>query len=202
MKSKFRKINRGLILSLLVVLGVVAYYVVLGIQAAPEKKLMNETLTGYFEELAPAHIVPEQYKTASVTKADVEKLAAETKEKFKPYFADQKSLDVFMENTIIPALESQTIYPSQEVVEARSDYQKIVEASIDRENNTATVTAKIKHGSEIKYYEVSYEADGSIHKRPAGSSNSGGYDWETDVSFTMQKVEGKWLITGTSGYWM
>ena len=202
MKSKFRKVNRGLILSLLVILGVVAYYVVLGIQAAPEKKLMHETLTGYFEELAPAYIVPEQYKTASVTKADVEKLAAETREKFKPYFADQKSLDVFMESTIVPVLESQTIYPSQEVAALRNDYQKIVEASIDQDKNTATVTAKVKHSREIKYYEVSYDADGSIHKRPAGSSNSAGYDWELDISFTMQKVEGKWLITGTTGYWM
>lgn len=201
MKSKFRKINRGLILSLLVILGVAAYYVGLGIQEAPEKKLMDQTLAGYFEQLAPAYVVPEEYKTTTVQKADVEKLAGEIREKFRPYFADQTSLDAFMENTILSSLESQTLYPTQEVVKAVSDYQKIAEVKIDRKKDTAAVTAKIKSASEIKYYEVSYDEDGVMHKRPSGSSSSG-YEWETTVNFTMRKVEGEWLITGTSGYWL
>ena len=202
MKSKFRKINRGLILSLLVILGVAAYYVALGIQAAPEKKLIDETLVGYFEQLAPSYIVPEEYKPPAVQKADVEKLAADIREKFRPYFADQKSLDYFMENTVLPSLESQTIYPTQEVVKAISDYQKLGEVNIDRQKETATVQARVKTGSEIRYYEVGFGEDGAITKKPAGSSSSGGYEWETTVNFTMQKVEGKWLITGTSGYWL
>lgn len=200
MKSKFRKINRGLILSLLVVLGIVAYYAVLGIQAAPEKKLMNETLTGFFEQYAPAHIVPSEYKTLDVTKNDVKKLSDETEAKFKSYFADQKSLDIFMENEVDTMLEGQTIYPTQDVIKAVCNYKKILAADIDRKADKATVTALVEASSQMDYYNVEYNEDGSIAKKTPSGGRSGGYSWETQCTFTMEKVEGKWLITGFSGH--
>lgn len=200
MKSKFRKINRGLILSLLVILGIVAYYVVLGIKAAPEKRLMDETLTGFFQQLAPAYLVPDEYKGEDVSREDVEKLSAELEAKFAPYFADTDSLSQFMEDNIIPTLESQTIYPTEEVVKAVCDYEKITEADID--GDTAVVKARAETSSEIQYYNVSYLEDGTIVKHPSGTSGGGSYTWETTISFTMQKVDGAWLITGYAGYWL
>lgn len=200
MKSKFRKVNRGLILSLLVVLGIVAYYAVLGVQAAPEKKLMNETLTGFFEQYAPAHIVPDEYKTLDVTKDQVKTLSDQTAKKFSPYFADQKSLDFFMENEIDSILESQTLYPSQDVIKAVCDYKKILSADIDRKDDKATVKALVQISSQAEYYNVEYNEDGTIAKKTPSGGHSGGYSWETQCTFTMQKTDGKWLITGFSGH--
>ncbi len=200
MKSKFRKINRGLILSVLVVLGIVAYYVVLGIQTAPEKRLMNETFTGYFEVFAPSFLVPEEYKRPDVTEQDVEKLAGEIEEKFRPYFADDKSLSYFMDNTILPNLESQTIYPTQDVTKSVCEYQKLLEADIDKEKGTATARVRVKTSNNISYYEAIYHEDGTVTKKPSGSNS--GYEWQQELTFSMQKLDGKWLITGFSGYWL
>ena len=200
MKSKFRKVNRGLILSILVVLGLAAYYVVLGIQAAPEKKGMDETLSGYFQVFAPSFLVPEEYKRPDVTEEDVEQLAEGIQEKFRPYFADQKSLSYFMENTILPQLRNQTIYPTQDVTQSVCDYQKLLDVDIDKETGTATARVRVKTSNNITYYEAIYHEDGRVTKKPSGSNS--GYEWQQELTFSMQKADGKWLITGFSGYWL
>jgi len=201
MKSKLRKINRGVILSTILIICIVGLYAGIGIKAAPEKNLMNEKITGFFEVLNTAFIVPEEYLKDNVTEAEVNKLIFEIRASFKPYFSTETALDVFINGTVKNQIENQTIYHNTLIKSYSSDYKKITDIKIDYKKLTAKTTVTYHHKSERVYYDLVYNEDGSVSKSNS-STNNNGNGWDLNMTVSMEKIDGNWFITAVSQYWI
>lgn len=195
MKSPLRKINRGLILSAAVILGIAIYYLGIFLQTAPEREPLRQTVSGFFQVLSESAVVPSEYLRDGITETEVAPLLRSIKEKFQPYFASQKDLDYFMDSYVKSTVYNQTVYPSQLIKEKSFTFKKNEGLKLDSEKNTATLTAAVKFANNMVYYDLRQNADGTVSKAGSSSSN---YSWDTEVPVQLVKQNEKWLIVSVS----
>lgn len=197
MKGLLKKINRGVILSSVVILGIVGYYVFLSIKTAPARKEMESLATDFFGTYAQCAIVPTEYIKDKQTEEGIKPLVNSIREKFKPYFSDDEALDSFMEFYRSNQIDSQTIEQNNLINSLSINFKKMTSLKIDFNKNTASSTTVADYDSQQVYYDITWNDNGEIASKQQHPSN---YKYDQRYSIGFVKVDGKWLISSFSYY--
>lgn len=197
MKSFIKKINRGVILSLLIILGIASYYAALAIRNAPHKKEMDTLLTDFYNQYEQIFLVPEQYCTGITTEDQVKPLYSDIKSKLRPFFASQEDLDAFFTQHVEHDIFAQTVRPGFRVNSHDCEFVDIKAVKIDFKKDTATVHGIFRHGSSTTTYDLVFEQGREVWTNPREDTYG---PYIIECSFTLAKVDGEWKITAMQSY--
>jgi len=197
MKALLKKINRGVILSIIVILCIVGYYVVLGIKTAPVRKEMESLMTDFFGTYAQCAIVPKEYIKDNQTEEGIKPLLDSIHEKFEPYFSDEESLDNFMKIYSDEQIYNQAIYQNNLITSLSVNFKKFQSTKVDFQKNTASSTAVAAVDEKQVYYDLQWDENGKISSKQERSSN---FKSDKSYSVTFTKINNKWLITSFDYY--
>jgi len=197
MKILFKKINRGVILSIIVILCIVGYYVFLSIKTAPARKEMESLMTDFCETYAECVIVPAEYIKDYKTEEGVQPLVDSIREKFKPYFSDDEALDSFIEFFYSNNIESQTIGQNFIFTSVSMEFKKFSSLSVDFNKNTASAIATVGFDADETYYNFEFDDDGEMINKQGHNQHS---DYDRSYSAQFAHNDDKWLISSFDYY--
>jgi len=197
MKILLKKINRGVILSIIVILCIVGYYVVLGIKTAPARKEMEALMTDFYSTYSQCAIVPTEYIVDGQTEEGIKPLSNSIREKFKEYFYNDESLDSFMTLFYNNVISEQAIRQMTLVKSISMDFKNLKSFDVDYDKKTANSLTYITVKTEKIYYDIQWNDDGTIKSKQEHNSN---YSNVENYNVGFAQVNDKWLISSFSYY--
>lgn len=199
MKSFLKKINRGVILSLLIILGIACYYAVIAIKNAPHKEEMVMLLDDFYNDFEQVFIVPEEYLKEGITEEQVEPLYNDIKVRLRPYFADEEHLETFFTEQIKEQIFLQTVQPYNHVQFHTCEFVGIKSVKIDHKEHKATLYCTYMHESSMTYYDLEFTEGGVKRSNPHEYRSM---PFKADCSFSLVQTDGKWKIERMqTGHW-
>lgn len=183
----FSKINRGVILTVIVITGVVIYLVSLSIsqsRSIPELKKLTEE---YIQLDVKYAMLPEEYRneTPDITKDELDSFIQEMEEKLSVFYPDEEQYSEFAVKNIAAELTKQS--KGQGVI---LSYEKeIVEFSnfVFKED---TVTVSVLTDTSI---ETTAQDDMAPYER-GKMADTGKIRYETDDILIFMRYKGEWKL--------
>jgi len=197
MKILLKKINRGVILSIIVILCIVGYYAFLSIKTAPARKEMESLMTDFCGTYAQCVIVPAEYIKDDQTVEGVQPLVDSIREKFKPYFSDDKALDSFIEFFRVNNIDSQTTGKNFLFTSVSMEFKKFPSFSVDFNKNTASAIATVGYDADETYYNFEFDENGEMTNKQGHNQHS---DYDRSYSAQFSLNDDKWLISSFGYY--
>ncbi len=193
--KKIKKINRGLILTVLVVTGVAVYLVTLNVARAGYKEEINAVLNEYIGVETSYNMLPDNYRDGKqeMTESDFNAYVAKMKTDIAEYYIDNPEAV----STTTSALEKRLklLYDKTETV---TEYEKTVkDSSFEFVGDTVTVTMNCKN----KYTSNKSVASDQYSDMLGTLTDylTGGLSTNNDDTFgdriILQRVGDKWEIT-------
>lgn len=183
MKSLLRKINRGVILSVAVILGIAAYYGVIAIRNAPERRGIEEIAKAFGEIYEEGYTRPASLRDfVDYPKEQTEKDAKELKAKLeKIYVKDADGIQKWVSIFTTENEYKSTAYQYYETYEIT--YKRLYSLKIT--GDTATASAD-------------YRIEWTVRSDPSAPSSWGSPGHTGTASFKLEKTGGKWRATAIS----
>jgi len=93
MKKIWKKMNRGVALAIILLVGLIIFFIIDNAVFAQEKPMLNEWLEEFLEETAKVNLLPEQYRVPGAEIPDdvIEAKTKEAKDFVDKYFTEYKS---------------------------------------------------------------------------------------------------------------
>ena len=180
MKNFLKKINRGILLSAVMLLGVIIYLISLSVVQAREKPLLEELCRQYVATEIAYSVLPEQYRDKDTVMADDELDAylAQMKAAISPFYFDNEQILQLAVDRIGGNLATQA-----EGWYRIREYEKSIQFFDSFEFDGSKVTVRFKSLTTIE--RVNSEMSAQPETRQVG---------ETDDLIILQKAEGSWYI--------
>jgi len=200
MKNLWHKINRGVILSIVIILAIAVYYGAVAIRISPDKAFMGETLDGLFTEYEKTFLLDDQLVSANLTTEQAQLLLDDMVDSFKPYFATVEAAKAFVTDMVAYDFTEQIVTKSQRYTEYAINLSRISDLKVDYKEKTATLTAKTRKSYLYTYYEYVYDTAGNVTGTNSTEQSSDNESYSYSVG--MVKVGEKWLVSSVidSGY--
>lgn len=194
-----KKINKGVVLTIIVLVVLVIYLVTLETSRNKEKSIIEETCKEYIEFMNKYAVIPEKsqklYKVGITSKEEAERIKSQTKEEINKQILElEKELKTKMiDNELAVKMQTNTLReylennnnPFETVISNfDKEITKIKKFEFDEDQVTVTFTSKIEQ--ETKYLDESTEETKELSKK--GNFNS------SDETITLQKIDGNWKL--------
>ncbi|HHW45415.1 MAG TPA: hypothetical protein GXX17_00715 [Clostridiales bacterium] len=192
MKPFLKKINRGVILSLLIILGIACYYGVIAIKDAPHKKEIERLLEGFYSDFEGVFFVPEEYLREGITEEQVKPLYSDIKAKLRPYFASEEDLETFFSDQVKEQIYFQTVQPNNQIKTHTCKFEKLRTVRLNHKKGTASVEAVYSHDSSQTFYDIEYENGRVIRTNPREYSQG---VFSANCAFSLIQTDSGWKIS-------
>lgn len=182
-----KKLNIGLILTIIVVAAVTIYSVNVEITRKKEKENIKTACEEFIKTTSKSVILPEEYQKLDkkVTQEELEKYVEEVQKHLKERMIDSNSA-IEIQTTILQSELEEQITSENLVTNFEREILKINSYSFD--GDQVTVTFKGKVNKDIKTL-VNYGLDSEKKEETKNSS----FDTEQET-ITLQKVDNTWKI--------
>ena len=189
MKPLLKKINRGVILSLLVILALVGYYVTIGIINRGVNEELSKLCQSYLSVKQELALLPEEYRGGKtpVPEEVMKQRQEERAQKLTPLFTSGSKEAV---DKTASLLESNMVSSTSLEISGvgRVDYFSVLEEASYRFKKVMNSSIQQDTATAIFSYEINEKNnnDGYVHQ------------WKgvNQIKATFEKVDGKWLLTG------
>lgn len=194
-----KKMNKGVVLTIIVLLILVIYLITLETSRNKEKPKIEEICKEYIELINKYAIAPENsqklYKTENISKEETEKIKNQTRNEINKQLLElEKELDTKMiDNDLAKEMQINRLReylensnnPFESVItNFNKEITKIKKFEFDEDQVTVTFTSKVEE--ETKYLQESEEGTKELSKK--GNFNHG------DETITLQKIDGAWKM--------
>lgn len=194
-----KKINKGVVLTIIVLLVLVIYLVTLEISRNKEKPRIEEICKEYIELINKYAVAPESsqklYKLGTTSVEDAEKIKNETEKainnRTSEFVAELKTkminndLAVKMQADRLRDYLKENYNPFSEVCSSyNKEITKIKKFSFDEDQVTVTFTSKTEQ--ETKYLDEESEENKELIKKEDFNSS--------DETITLQNIDGTWKV--------
>lgn len=186
-----RKVNLGLILTIIVVAAVTIYSVNVEVQRKKEKENIKVVCEEFIDTTSKFSMLPEQYYKLDnkITEQEFNTYMGEVKNALKEKMIDNNSA-LEIQTTILESELSDQIISGNIVTKFERDITKINSYSFD--GDQVTVTFKGKVNRDIKYLvNDGYDENGNATQKEESKTTSFGTESET---ITLQKVNDTWKV--------
>ena len=180
------KINRGVILTVVVLLGVAAYLIGLEVMHSSARKEIGALCEEYIQAELRYHMLPEEYRgaTPGMTEAELDGYIAQMKEDLTPYYVDNEQTYRYLFNSLEESLRNQA-----------QGYDVTYELTKDIMKTEITFDGD-KASVDLFCYTTmkgtaAYAPDVAASTTTRDSSASG----ETLDTLYLQRVDGEWKLT-------
>ena len=180
------KINRGVILTAVVLLGVAAYLIGLGMMHSAARTDIEALCEEYVQTELRYHMLPEEYRgaTPGMTEAELDGYIAQMKEELTPYYVDNEQTYRYLFSSLEESLRNQA--KGYDVTyELTKD---IVKTEITFDGDKASVELS---GYTTLKGTAAYTPDIAASTTTRDNSASG----ETRDTLYLQCVDGEWKLT-------
>lgn len=180
MKKFLKKINRGVILTVVLLLGVVIYLVALSAVQAREKPVLENLCRQYVEKEIAYLLLPEQYRPieAEVPDAELATYIAEMENAIRPFYIENEQIFQLAVDRISARLQGQAEGWSRILV-----YEKSIQDFNSFEFDGNKVTVKFKSLTTVE------RSGGEFKEQPEGRQVG-----ETEDLIVFQKIDGQWQV--------
>lgn len=194
-----KKMNKGVVLTIIVLLILVIYLITLETSRNKEKPKIEEICKEYIELINKYAIAPENsqklYKTDNISKEETEKIKNLTRNEINKQLLElEKEFDTKMiDNDLAKEMQINRLReylensnnPFESVItNFNKEITKIKKFEFDEDQVTVTFTSKVEE--ETKYLQESEEGTKELSKK--GNFN------HSDETITLQKIDGTWKI--------
>lgn len=194
-----KKMNKGVVLTIIVLLILVIYLITLETSRNKEKPKIEEICKEYIELINKYAIAPENsqklYKTENISKEEKEKIKNQTRNEINKQLLElEKELDTKMiDNDLAKEMQINRLReylensnnPFESVItNFNKEITKIKKFEFDEDQVTVTFTSKVEE--ETKYLQESEEGTKELSKK--GNFN------HSDETITLQKIDGAWKM--------
>jgi hypothetical protein len=175
-----KKMNRGIILSVVLLLAVVVYLVALAAVQSAEKPLIEQVCREYVSLETQYTMLPPDYRSddAVMTDQELDSYLSEIENKIAPYYIDNDRIRQLALERLANRITSQS-----EGWDRLLSYEKEITEFDSFSFSGSEATVKIKTRSVIERPENS-----------AGKIEGGRLAGETTDTVVLQKSDGKWLV--------
>jgi len=174
-----KKINRGLIVTVLILIVLIVYLVVQSISHDSAEPVIKDICEKYISTVTSYKILPEEYMSdnSEMQQADLEKYIQNMTSDIKSFYADNEQNYSYLIKSCKESLENQA--KGKEVI---YNYKKDIVSFEKIIFNRNTVTVTIRKNNT---YNGTDDAVGSIRESISG---------QTTDTITLQKINGEWKI--------
>lgn len=186
-----RKVNLGLILTIIVVAAVAIYSVNVEVQRKKEKENIKVVCEEFIKTTSKYSMLPEKYHKLDnkINEQEFNTYMDEVKNGLKEKIIDNNSA-LEIQTTILESELSDQIISGNIVTKFERDITKINSYSFD--GDQVTVTFKGKVNRDIKYLvNDGYDENGNVTQKEESKTTSFGTESET---ITLQKVNDTWKV--------
>lgn len=184
-----KKINRGLILTLIVVIAVASYLTVLHFSRKADREELKAYIEEYLPKEAQMYVLTEEKAAKYRDDGDkaYDNMVSDTEAQLSEFFTDNILCYESLADSIASTLKSQLDYESTEISMLNVGIKKI--SRINFSGNTAEVSVTVKLDYEGSSNLIGYSAADSIKNT----------SYEYDASFVFQKHNGEWKLYYSPG---
>jgi len=206
MKNILKKINRGVVLAAILLIGLVIFFIIDNAVFAQEKPMLKEWLEEFLEETAKINLLPEQYRVPGVEIPDdvIEAKTKETKDFVDKYFTE------YLPRYVSHSRKQNILWLTDFMHEENRNMNNIIEdlsftlvniTGIQKQATNAvkisfTVNASISSTASARFLNItqpewgfSYTMTPFENEEEIQQINS-----EFSMNITLFKVNGKWKI--------
>ena len=190
----FKKINIGLVLTIIVLLAVVIYSINVENNRKNSKEDIKKACENFIEISNKYSILPTEYQVIGEDgkKVDLSAYYSEIKNELNKITTNESATNI-QKNIISDNLESQLLNTSSFITEFNKKIVKITSYSFD--GNQVSVTFNTKTTVKQKYQDINSETGEPIEKVKESS-----FDNE-DESITLERKDGNWkIVCGNLSY--
>lgn len=175
--SRKLKINKGVVLFLILIIGIISYLVGLSVIRSKDENSIKNFCTSYVSLEAELYMLPEKYRTGStdISAKELESCIKDMKDTIKLYFVDNENAYSYLIQSLELSLTKQaggsdvlTMFNKSitdfKIVEYRNDFVDV------------QITSRMSYA---------FESD-------TAATNSGSFT--VNDNMTVQKIDGKWKI--------
>lgn len=176
-----KKLNRGAILTSLIVIGAIVYLVMFGISQNAEKPAIKDVCEKYVSTEIAYRMLPEKYRTVtpSIPKSELDSLIATMRSEVGAFYPEASRNSNYIIDTLTKALTDQ-LKGTGVVLKFTKDIKKYT--SFVFEKDTVTVDF-----DSSNIYETAASTDGFF---PQGEKIT----TDTQDILILQRVDGKWMV--------
>ncbi len=180
-----KKLNRGLILTVLVLIGVAAYLITLGVIHRGDKADIKDLVSEYLEAQNGAFFLSEEALGDASFNSDA--ALAKIKATLSPFFAEETAsgLDETVRTTLYQQERQHSL--GKRIEKAESRIQKMT--GYDFEGNYAEVTVTVS---------LVYDGPGELCGERFRENAT--FSYESSFSFICVKEQGEWKLIDVGGY--
>lgn len=183
------KMNRGVIFTVVVLLGVVAYLIGLEVTRSSARGEIQQICESYIAAELKYHMLPETYRAEKpeVSQEELDSYLTAMRKELKEFYVDNEQTYRYK----LEELENDLIAQSQGEGVVYQFEKELVEYEIEFNGNTASVTLTCM---------TTYDGPVNSYKEGMGLSSRQTLTGETADRFTFQQIDGEWKLTYAALY--